>query len=62
MIGLITVLMVLPLDFAATFIIAMCSGRVSKALSIWAPPVLPVDGRLAPRDPRIHGYPWIGLD
>jgi len=24
--------------------------------------VLSVDGRLAPRDPLIHGYPWIGLD
>jgi len=24
--------------------------------------VLPVDGRLAPRDPLIHGYPWIGLN
>jgi len=25
-------------------------------------PVLSVDGCLAPRDPRIYGYPWIGLD
>ena len=25
-------------------------------------PVLSVDGCLTPRDPRIHGYPWIGLD
>ena len=25
-------------------------------------PVLPVDGCLAPRNLRIYGYPWIGLD